>query len=78
MNDKEKEIDRANSYKQMFELWAWKDFQSFLEKIKVETVNDFIAFNEQRAVEFRAGEFKGVLTCLEKIRNELNYIVESK
>lgn len=75
MDDKQIKKDRATSYQQMFELWAWKDYQSYLNALRESTVNDFINFDAKEAVEFRAGQYKGFLDCLTKIKTNLEHIV---
>ena len=61
----------------MMEQWAWRDFNGFLETLRVQAINDFIAFDERQAVEFKVGQYKGILECLDRIKKELDFIVSS-
>ncbi len=76
--ERQKRIDTANSYKQMFEMWAWKDFQSHLNALRESTVNDFISFEAKEAVEFKAGQYKGFLDCLRKIQTDLEFLTKDE
>lgn len=77
-DERKKRLDRAISYKQMFEMWAWKDFQSILSGLRESTVNDFISFEAKEAVEFKAGQYKGFLDCLRKIQSDLEFITKDE
>ena len=72
-----KEEETAIAYRQMFELWAWKDFQAYLDQFRKSVVNDFVAFNDSDAVEFKAGQYKGILSCLDQINRFLTDKVHS-
>lgn len=76
--DKQKEIEKANSYKQMFALWAWQDFASTLAKIREDTVKEFLYMDWKESAQFKAGQCKGILECLNKIQAELDYIVREQ
>lgn len=74
-DDRKRREDKANSYRQMMELWAWKDFEAYLDTLRASMVNDFIAFEATEAVEFKAGQYKGALDCLNRIKKELEFII---
>ena len=69
MNETESQAQKEKmfAYGQMMDMWAWKDFQNFLERLRSQTVRDFVNFGEKDAVELRVGEYKGILQCLNKI-----------
>lgn len=67
--------DKAISYQTMFSLWAWKDFESYLDRLRASTLNDFINLDQNQGVEFKAGQYKGILDCLNRIKKELERTV---
>lgn len=62
----------ANAYMHMFDMFAWKDFRGFMENYKDATVREFMQI-KGTDVAFEAGRLKGILECLVKIENELDY-----
>lgn len=71
MSDQETQAkkEKAYSYAQMMDTWAYKDFTSFMDSYKQATIQSFINFDEKDAVDLKIGELKGVLLCLRKIND---------
>ena len=77
--DKKKAIERANSYREMMNSWAWKDFVSLLESIQKEGIDEIDrAFNstgELRELAINNALAKRVV--ISRILSEINFILES-
>ena len=77
--DKKKAIERANSYREMMNSWAWKDFVSLLESIQKEGIDEIDrAFNstgELRELAINNALAKRVV--ISRILSEINSILES-
>lgn len=75
--DRKKAIERANAYREMMNLWAWKDLMNELQEIKSDSalVIDAVPLdqNAQLVIAESRGERKG----LQKLLNRIDYIVSS-
>lgn len=71
MNSDEKEIERANSYRQMFEQWAWKDLSRIIDEVRNQAFQDAIYASEISKVQ----ECRGIVKGIDSILGEINYIV---
>lgn len=60
--------DKANAYKHMFELWAWKDYVKGLEEMERAYIDDFVQGAKDH------DSIRGAVSCLRKIKAELEYI----
>jgi hypothetical protein len=67
--------ERANAYKQMMEMWAWKDFAKALDQIESTAVMDFLSWDDSGPVEFKSGQVKGTISCIRKIKRILDQII---
>ncbi len=70
--DRVKAVERANSYRQMMEQWAWKDFKSILDQTRQSALERGInaSMIEETQVQ------KGFVKCIDSIYGELNFILE--
>jgi len=77
--DKKKAIERSNSYREMMNSWAWKDFVSLLESIQKEGIDEIDrAFNltgELRELGINNGIAKRAV--ISRIFSEINFIIDS-
>lgn len=72
MTDQEKAeaIQKANSYLQMFELWAWQDFSLFLESERKSALESAVNSDELKDIQ----KWRGYVKCLDSIQGHLGYI----
>ncbi len=73
--DKAQSIERANSYRQMMESWAWKDFQTVMTALKTEARTGMDALDVDNITVARTAEYLGYIKAFNKIENELGYIL---
>ena len=69
--DKAKAIERANSYRQMMDLWAWKDLQSFLESTRTAALESAVISDEIKDIQM----WRGYVKCLDSINSHIGYIL---
>lgn len=70
-DDQKKAIERANSYRQMMELWAWKDFFKFIEDLRREALESAIEKDSIKDVQVQ----RGIVKAVDKIQSEIDYIL---
>lgn len=70
--DTAKAIERANSYRQMMDLWAWKDFEKYLDETRQNALETGIRTkdNDER------NNLRGIVLCVDSIKSELGYILD--
>lgn len=72
--DQRRSQDRANAYRVMMELWAWKDFmRNVVEKQKADAFETFKNMSEPSL--FQAGQLQGQACAMDRLENELAFIV---
>ena len=79
MNEKEikQSEDRANAYRNMMELWAWKDFmKNIVGKEKADAFEAFKSMSEPSL--FQAGQLQGVAVAMDRIESAVSYIVSER
>ena len=68
MSDDKKAIERANSYREMMNLWAWKDFVNEVELLRAASANtiDTVVLDENApmVIAEARGERKGLSKIL--------------
>lgn len=64
-------IERSNSYRQMMEMSAWKEFSEFLDHVRNSALEIAIEGSKMEDVQVQ----RGVVKCVDTIRGELNYIL---
>ena len=65
-------IERASSYRNMMDSWAWKDFHgSVLKEIRQEALEKAIVAETMDQVQMARGYVK----CLDSIESQLGYIL---
>ena len=67
-----REIERANAYRQMMEMWAWKDFQAFLDEERNSALESAIVLNDISQIQVQRGKVQS----LDAIKGQLSYILE--
>lgn len=71
--DKSKAIEKANSYRQMMEFWAWKDFELFLQEQRRTALEMAVNSDELKDIQVQ----RGIVKCLNAIENHLGYILSA-
>lgn len=66
MSDKEKAV----AYRQMFELFAWKDFQANLVDEKQAAINSMVASDDMKDIHVS----RGIIKCLNSIESFLEHV----
>lgn len=69
--DRLKAIERANSYRQMMDLWAWKDFERFLDETRQSALEKGIKTKDSD----ERNDLRGIVLCIDSIKSELGYIL---
>lgn len=67
--DNEKEIERANSYRDMMNLWAFKDLYSEIEEIRKVSLESAISSATIESVYEARGKVKGIDQLLSTIEH---------
>lgn len=75
-DEKQKAIERANAYREMMGMWAWKDFWSLCETQQQNALNEFKAMDNPTF--FQVGETKGRMAAIDKIEHEIAYILNAQ
>lgn len=75
--DRRRAIERANSYREMMDLWAWKDFQSILKQHRSSAIQSITSFDASSANLCQVGEIRGALKELDQIEFELSSILNN-
>lgn len=71
-----KEIERANAYRDMMNMWAWKDFMRVLENQREAIINDFVSSLDSEVL--YVGILKGKMQQIDSIKLEVGYIVRER
>jgi hypothetical protein len=73
--EKSKAIERANSYRQMVGLWAWKDFEKEILEIENEASRkiDTVVLDQNAGMVI--AEARGERKSLQKLYDRINYIL---
>ena len=66
-----KAIERANAYRQMMDLWAWKDFLNFIREVRQSSLESAIEMKDISEIQIARGKVK----CIDEIFGELDYIL---
>lgn len=69
--DKAKAVERANSYRQMMELWAWKELELFLENERKSALELAIVSEDLKDIQVNRGKVQQ----LDSIKSHLGYIL---
>lgn len=72
--DKAKEIERANSYRQMMTNWAWKDFEKELETIRQDALEMAIVSTNLENVYIQ----RGIVKCIDSIKSNVGSILDER
>lgn len=64
-------IERANAYRQMFEMWAWKDFKGILDELRKDALNSAIYASNMDEIHGQRGAVK----ILDRIESELGFMM---
>lgn len=77
MNEEEirKSVERANSYRDMMGLWAWKDFESILDWYEDQSFKDLKVLSSSSGYEFEVGKLIGRMKVIDDLRDEVNRII---
>lgn len=78
MNEEEKAkaIEKANSYRQMMESWAWKDLIATAEENKTSILNNIL--NGDQTTERQIGYLKGYRDAVDQIfKDHIGYVLEN-
>jgi hypothetical protein len=73
--DKAKAIERAESYRSMMILWAWKDFNRMLKEKEMENEVTFHSTSQEKLTPMAIGEYRGWKKAFMWIESELEYIL---
>ena len=80
MTDEEKQrdqavkIERANSYRDMMNSWAWKDLMIVMAQEKKQQIENILSLGSKGDLDFARGFVKG----LDWVENEANFVLEAK
>ena len=76
--EKKKAIERANSYREMMQMWAWKDFVKLAESQKESYGNiiDVVSFEIDNAPMIMA-ESRGARKAIGQLLNSVDFIVST-
>lgn len=77
-NEKAKAIERANSYRDMCNLWAWKDLVRIIEEEKIASVTRCDSIPTKEMSLSLVSEERGIRKGLNKILSEVGYILQYK
>ena len=67
-----KSIERANSYRQMMDSWAWKDFEAnILNAKRIDALEKAIFSTTMEDVQLERGKVK----CVDAIKADIGYIL---
>lgn len=69
-----KDIERANSYRQMMSIWAWKDFEKELETIRQDALEMAIISTDLQQVYIQ----RGIVKCIDSIKASVGSILEER
>lgn len=72
---RKKAIERANAYREMMNLWAWKDLMNELEGIRQDAlmVIDAVPFEQNAALVI--AESRGERRGLQKLLNRIDFVL---
>ena len=65
------ESERAVSYRQMMENWAWKDFNNFLESERQSALEDSINLNDLSQIQVK----RGMVKAFDSIKSHLGFVL---
>lgn len=76
--DKAKAIERANSYRQMMEMWAWKDFQRLIREKEFDNEVAFHNAPQEHLTPMNIGEYRGWKKAFLWMEQEIGFILEAQ
>ena len=78
MSEDAKAIERANAYRQMCQMWAWKDLMKIVEDVKEETVSREDSYATKDLSLVLIAEDRGIRRGLNRLLSEVDSILEYK
>jgi len=66
-----KTIEKANSYRQMMDQWAWKDFKGIMDQRRNDALEKTIWASTMEEVQVQRGYVK----CIDSLNSEIDYIL---
>lgn len=79
--ERRKAIERANAYREMMSLWAWKDFvENVIGEIRNQSIKQFddIPTSDLASGAVYVAEARGIRKGLTKALDEVGYILEAR
>jgi len=77
-NEKAKAVEKANSYREMCRLWAWKDLINSIDEIKKESVTRTDSYSTKDLSLVLIAEDRGIRKGLDRLLAEVDSILEYK
>ncbi len=69
-----KAIERAESYRSMFNMWAWKDFTEILRNERQTALEQAVVASKIEDVNV----YRGIVRCIDSLMSELDSIVNAQ
>lgn len=63
-------IERANSYRDMMKMWAWKDLQNFLDDARITALNHAVASDEIKDIQVQ----RGIVRAIDAIYSHIGFV----
>lgn len=67
-------IEKANSYRMMFESWPWKDFEAFLDAERMSALELGINSSDIKDVQLNRGKVQQI----DSIKSHLGYVINEQ
>lgn len=74
MQNEAASIEKANAYRQMMELWAWKDYQRFLDEMRKSALEMAINSEDLKDIQVQ----RGIVRACDSITAELGYVLGAR
>lgn len=75
--ERKKKVERANAYREMMNLWAWKDLMNELKEIREDAALVIDAVPLDQNAQLVIAESRGERRGLQKLQNRIDYILAS-
>lgn len=69
-----KAIERANSYRDMMNSWAWKDFEEIMKSERQAALERGISASDLKDVQIN----RGFVQCVDSLQSEIESILRAK
>jgi formylmethanofuran:tetrahydromethanopterin formyltransferase len=74
----QKTSEKSAAYRMMAEMWAFKDFMEMIRNIKLDAISSIPNMPSDQVTESKFGELRGIMSTIDKIDRDLDYILNFK